>query len=278
LENAYSDLQEDSINLPGRVRLVEQIGHRNLGWATVALNALMLVAAALLGAYTLVFMALALLLVHQYSFRPLRAKARPVAGLLVFALVVTYPFFVGTLIDPEASFLRGLGGGGFESRRFWGMLFFITLWFVAKGMFKNIPDYHGDRAAGLTTSATVFGSRLRAARACAVMTVAAYGSLAALVLTGYERPRVAFALVWFVPAIGNAWRLIRDEDPLRANDYLKTDMVLSACFMASLLLLIAPGWPSVVTIGLGLAILLASDLLQVDSRRSLDVGVTHEAR
>ncbi len=34
------------------------------------------------------------------------------------------------------------------------MWFFLTLWFMAKGTFKNVPDYDGDLAAGVRTSAT----------------------------------------------------------------------------------------------------------------------------
>ena len=46
-----------------------------------------------------------------------------------------------------------------QSWRYLAMWFFLTLWFMAKGTFKNVPDYDGDLAAGIRTSATQCRSR-----------------------------------------------------------------------------------------------------------------------
>ena len=105
LENAYTDLEEDYQNLPGRVFLLAGIGLPKFRLILVAINISMLSLAALIDLYCFAFMCIGLLLVHQYSFRPLRAKGRPFLGVLVFSSVTTYTFFIGALTEPGVPFL-----------------------------------------------------------------------------------------------------------------------------------------------------------------------------
>jgi 4-hydroxybenzoate polyprenyltransferase len=158
-----------------------------------------------------------------------------------------------------------------QSFRYLAMWFFLTLWFMAKGTFKNVPDFAGDRAAGLRTSATVFGTRSRAALAATVATVSAYASLAGLVALGLEGTSILWSLVWLGPVLWNCARLLRAPDGLTGNRILRADMIISSGFIATLLLLVAPTVTSIVVSVAGALILFVSDFLALDSRREVDV-------
>jgi 4-hydroxybenzoate polyprenyltransferase len=262
--------------------LIAKLGLRWLISALIVLNAGMLLAAAALGAHCFVAMVVSLLVVHEYSFGPLRAKRRPILGLLVFAQVVAFPFWIASLTEPGAqSFhvaLDWIGGEHLapsvelEVKRFLLMLAFVSLWFFAKGALKNVPDYDGDRAAGLRTSATLFPTRRHAAVASLALTIAAYSFLAVPVLLGFERTELLATLLWLIPVVWNGVRLVRAEDPGRANQCMKTDIALSSGFIALLVAMNAPTWASVPAIAAGVFVLLVSDLLQLDSRRPIDVA------
>jgi ubiquinone/menaquinone biosynthesis methyltransferase len=270
LANTYTDLDEDCRNLPGRVWLYAQFGARRMRYVLVAVNAFMLAAAALFGVAFFVYMAFAVLGLIQYSFRPLRMKARPVLGLYVFAQAVVFPFISGWLTDSAApSFTK--------SPAFLAMLIYLTVWFLAKGTFKNVPDYDGDRAAGLRTSATVFPSRRSAALFAATATMVAYLSAVVLVVGGWSPPRMLLVLPWSAVALWQCVRLVGAEDGAAANVILRTDMIVSSSFVAALLLLQAPGWGAIAVIAVSGLVLVASDLLNVDSRRDADANKTDAA-
>ncbi len=289
LHNTATDLYEDSRNLPGRVLLLAKLGYRPLVYFCRVLGVLMLLGGALLGWHFAVFMALAVVGLHQYSAPPVRSKGRPILGLWVFAQAVVFPFLFGwttepgnmlpTLITALVAPLRGHASLPAEvtwpSWRYLGMGSFLTLWFMAKGAFKNVPDFDGDRAAGVRTSATQCSTRRTAAVVATAATGSAYLSLTGLVALGLERPRILFALVWLVPVMANCILLVRAEHGPAANDVLRTDMMLSIGFIASLLLLVAPQESSVIAIVVAGMVLLASDLLGLDSRRGADAMAAH---
>jgi 4-hydroxybenzoate polyprenyltransferase len=288
LHNAATDLREDSRNLPGRLLLLARIGHRPLVWSCRALSGLMLAGAVALGAHFALFMALAVAGLHQYSSPPFRTKGRPILGLWVFAQAVVFPFLFGwttepgrmleTLLTSAVAPIRGNAPPpadlAWQSWRYLAMWAFLTLWFMAKGMFKNVPDFGGDRAAGIRTSATVFGSRRAAARLATAATLIAYSTLVALVALGLESHRVLLALLWIVPAGANCLRLVRAEDRMAGNSVLRGDMFISTGFIATLLCLVSPRTESIVLVAIGAMILLASDALALDSRRDMDVEAT----
>jgi 4-hydroxybenzoate polyprenyltransferase len=285
LHNVATDLYEDSRNLPGRVVLLAKVGSRPVILACRWLSLAMIAGAASLGAYFAVFMGLAVVGLHQYSAPPVRSKGRPILGLWVFAQAVVFPFLFGwttapgrmleTLLASMTAPLRGIApppeAAAWQSWRYLAMWFFLTLWFMAKGTFKNVPDYDGDLAAGIRTSATTCPSRRAAALLAASLTIAAYLTLVPLVAFGLERPRILFALAWLVPVGVNCWRLVRAEDGAAGNAILRVDMLISSGFVATLLLLVAPRPENMGMAILGAAILFGSDLLELDSRRDADV-------
>jgi 4-hydroxybenzoate polyprenyltransferase len=286
VHNAAVELEEDSHNLPGRVWLIAKCGHRRLMTFWRVLVAAMMATAIWLGLYFAIFMALAIAGLHQYSAPPVRSKGRPVLGLWVFAQTVVFPFLFGWTTEPGRmleNLLAAIGGavmGGdgpplaaaTTSLRYLGMWFFLTLWFMAKGAFKNVPDYQGDRAAGVRTSASVCRSQRQAALLAAAATILAYLTLIPLVALGLEAPRALFALVWLLPVAANCRRLVLAPDGKAANTVLRADMRLSTAFLATLLLLIAPTIPSLVMTGAAAMMLVGSDALGLDSRREVDAS------
>jgi 4-hydroxybenzoate polyprenyltransferase len=230
-------------------------------------------------------MGLAVVGLHQYSSPPVRSKGRPILGLWVFAQAVVFPFLFGwttapgrmleTLLAAMTAPLRGVApppaAAAWQSWRYLAMWFFLTLWFMAKGTFKNVPDYEGDLAAGIRTSATTCRSRRAAALVAAGSTALAYASLVLLVVLGLEPSRVVLALAWLVPVVINCVRLVRADDAVAGNAILRVDMLISSGFIATLLLLVAPRLENVGVVFVGAAILLGSDLLELDSRRDADV-------
>lgn len=262
LHNTYTDVEEDCRNLPGRMWLLYRFGRPRLLAVLVAVDVFMAAAGLVYGVGFFVFVIIGLAGVHQYSFRPLRMKARPVLGLYLFAQAVVGPLLVGW-------FIHGVRA---PTGPVWAMLGYLFFWFVAKGLFKNVPDYDGDRAVGLRTSATVFPSRVVAARVAAAVTVVAYLALPLLVPAGAIRPRVLYALPLTVLAAVQAWSLVRADDGARANDVLRRDMVLSSVYLGVVLLLQAPTWTSTIIVAVGVVVIGGTDLLAMDSRRSADAS------
>ena len=263
LHNTYTDVEEDCRNLPGRMWLLYRFGRPRLLLVLVAIDVFMAGAALTYGFDFFVFVVIGLVGLHQYSFRPLRMKARPLLGLYVFAQAVVGPFLIGWF---------AAGGVRAPTGAVWAMLAYLFCWFVAKGLFKNVPDYDGDRAVGLRTSATVFASRAAAARFTAAVTVLAYLALPVLVAVGASPPRVLFALPLTIVAAVQAWSLVRAADAAAANTVLRRDMVLSSVFLGVVLLLQEPAWASVVLVAVGVAVIAGTDLLAMDSRRSADAA------
>ncbi|MFJ7203400.1 UbiA family prenyltransferase [Streptomyces sp. NPDC098789] len=267
--NAYTDLAEDSRNLPGRVWQVLRIGHRRLLWISHAMSAVLIGASLFYSVAYVVPMTLALVGAHQYSFLPGRLKARPVTGLFAFSLAVFGPYLLGYFAAPT--------GVRRPTSDAWAILAFLIIWFVAKGMVKNLPDYDGDRDAGLRTSATVFSDRLSAARAATVVTLIGYLSLTGFVLAGSLPLRTLVALPWAVAAFQQCRAMARAVDNGAANAVLKADMLLSTAFLASVLVLRTPGWATGLSVLIGAAILFGSDFLALDSRRKNDGATARQA-
>jgi 4-hydroxybenzoate polyprenyltransferase len=284
LHNSAIDLHEDSRNLPGRVWLLAKLGQRSLLVACRVLAVVMLIGGFALGPHFAVFMSLAAIGLHQYSAPPIRSKGRPLLGTWVFAQAVVFPFLFGWTTEPGnmlSTLFLSMGAHlgvaappppdqAWQSWRYLAMWAFLTLWFMAKGTFKNVPDYTGDRAAGLRTSATIWSSRREAALVATGATLGAYGSLLLLGATGLESPRAMLSLLWIVPIVSNCRRLIKAPDSASANSVLRTDMLLSSGFLATLLLLIVPTERSLAVVLAGAALFLVSDTLGIDSRRKAD--------
>ena len=89
--NAYTDIDEDRINLPQRVKMVEQIGYKRLPYIVAAISAVCLALSFTMNWVFSVILIIALLNGLFYSLRPLRFKTHPVLSLFSFSGAVVFP-------------------------------------------------------------------------------------------------------------------------------------------------------------------------------------------
>ncbi len=269
LYNVHTDLDEDSVNMPGRLGLVGEIGWRRYRTVLAAWSAVVVLASLPLGPGPAGIFLLVLAGSHQYSYRPLRLKARPVAGLLGFALAGYGPLVFGYAVACSAT---GRVDPLPHPAAFLWLLALITLWFTAKGLVKNVPDYDGDKRTGLRTSATVFPTRRAAAVAAGGATVGVHlvAPLFAFLAHGHEG---AGSLRWLllVPAVPfaalQAVRMVRAAGT-QANSVLKQDMWFSFLFIALVLALSAPAAVTVPALAATALLMVAVDALRIDSREN----------
>lgn len=258
--NAITDLAEDEQNLPGRARLVRSLGEQTLLRLVAVVCALIVIAALASTFLVLLLTTAGLVLLLQYSAAPLRAKNRPIAGILIFSLVVSIPFLGGTLLRPAWWSVPDISPAKV------GFFFaYLTLWFCAKGLVKNVPDYYGDKAAGVRTSATAMPSIRSAAVLAAVATIIVYLSLPTVVAGGMP-PRVLFAMAWIVPVGLNMLALVRTADRARLNAVLARDMVISVGYLITILLLLNHSTGALALSAICIVIFCLVDALKIDSR------------
>ncbi|HZN19702.1 MAG TPA: UbiA family prenyltransferase, partial [Micromonosporaceae bacterium] len=116
---------------------------------------------------------------------------------------------------------------------------YFFIWFVAKGFVKNVPDYHGDKAAGLRTSATIMPSLDVAARVAAAVTILVYCLFPIAVVAAGAPRQMLYASVWVPIAAASALALVKRRTPREMNRVLKWDMVVTTGFLATLVLTVA---------------------------------------
>lgn len=263
LHNALTDLAEDAENLPGRLALVHVLGSRNIVRIVGAGLAIAVLICAVTSVLHLAIGIVGAILLLAYSAGPIRAKARPILGLVVFSMVVSVPFLLGATVgsswtEPRDPLTPTLGS--------W--FAFLSLWFVVKGLVKNVPDYHGDRRAGLRTSATIMPS-LRAAAAVAVAgTVGVYLLVIPVVIATHSPVQMFIAAAWIPIAAANVIRMLIESEPIGLNRILKVDLVISAGFLATPVVLSRFGFEAMAVVAGSAALLAVCDIVGADSRSS----------
>ncbi|QPR31415.1 UbiA prenyltransferase family protein [Corynebacterium amycolatum] len=263
LHNSYTDLEEDARNLPGRIALVNAVGVKNLKRMVRYGLALVIILCALIGWLALVLAVAGVLLLLSYSAPPLRLKARPFSGLLIFSFVIAYPF----LIAVTAGETWVQWNSPLEERR-WIWLAYLVLLFMAKGCVKNVPDYEGDLHAGIRNSATRFGSIQKASLFAVFATWICYSLFPLTVFLTQAPSNLYFAIPWALVAMLHVVRLLRSDSPVYLNSVLKWDMAVSVVFLAHLVVLVelsASAW----TVALCcIFIIIFADAIGADSRAS----------
>ena len=78
-------------------------------------------------------------------------------------------------------------------------------------------------------------------------------------------------MLWVIPVVISCRNLIRARSTMEGNHCLKKDMLISTGFISTILLLQFPGIVNFIYVAIGMIVLLFSDALNVDSRRSKDV-------
>lgn len=263
LHNSYTDLEEDARNLPGRTALVYTVGISNLKRMVGCGLALVITLCALIGWFTLGLALVGALLLLSYSAPPLRLKARPFSGLLIFSLVIAYPFLIA--VTAGETWVRW--NSPLEGRN-WIWFLYLVLLFMAKGCVKNVPDYEGDLQGGIRNSATIFKSIHKAALFAVLATWICYFLYPFVVHGTHDPPNLYFAIPWALVAMAHVTRLLNSESPAYLNSVLKWDMAVSVVFLAHLVVLVdlsASAWAVAASC---LFIIAFTDLIGADSRAS----------
>jgi len=261
--NAVTDLVEDGKNVPGRLTLVETAGVGLLRRTVYAGLALMLVLSLVISLAQSLLWVFSVFLVLGYSSPRWRLKGRPVVGMAVFSMAVTEPYIAGALLgDSWGEIPR------YDSYQPLLIGVFLFCWYFAKGIMKNVPDYAGDKAAGLRTIPALMSSQHSAAWAAATATTAVYAAFPVLVLVGDLPDRLLVAALVGVPAVANMAAMVRARTPLQYNLVGQRDMYVSVVFLGLLLLGLRPT-PGSALIGLLAVVVMAgSDVFGMDSRAS----------
>lgn len=264
LFNGYSDIAEDNENLPARLYLLGLYGRRRLLRSAYAVCLIMLALAALVSPIFVLMTAICIVIAHQYSLPPFRVKARPVLSIGLFALDVAFPFLMAPAVTKHGPAVLG-------NWQFMIMAAYLFAWFAAKGLVKNLPDYYGDRNAGLSTSATISSTRLRAAVVASVATITVYLGPVLLVAGGHFSEKYLLSLVWFPVVCIQCARMILRDDSHSANNMLRFDMVVSTGYLSTWILLIDPTVSSISIVAGSLVVIFLMDALKLDTRRKKDV-------
>ena len=183
--NAYTDRDEDEENLPGRVSMVDYVGPTRL--RNVALGSFMAVVFVAFWLDTVfgVVMTVAALDCIFYSMPPLRLKARPLASLMAFSGAFGFPLVAGYLLTSPTISLPPI-------------VAIMTFWFFTYGAVKNLPDYHGDKEAGLRTPATIFDTRRDAVVFAAALLLTPFPLILGAALSGLIATKYLLLLVFLL--------------------------------------------------------------------------------
>ena len=141
--NAYADRKEDALNQPARAFWLDQVGDKGVRATAVSLYCLSVVLSVFLSPLFIVILLIGILNSVFYSARPFRFKSHPLSALISFSCALALPF------------LGGLSVAG-TPNLFSPMLWLVTYFMFCYGTVKNLPDYAGDKKAGVRTSATIF--------------------------------------------------------------------------------------------------------------------------
>lgn len=183
--NAYTDRDEDAINLPDRVSLVECVGATTLRNVSLASFVVVVVGAFVINPVFGGVMTLAVLDSYFYSMPPLRLKARPLGSLLAFSGAFGFPLAGGYLLASSTVTVPPI-------------VWIMTYWFFTYGAVKNLPDYHGDKEAGLRTPATIFETQYDAILFAGLLLLSPFPIIAGAALTGVVATKYLWLLA-FVP-------------------------------------------------------------------------------
>lgn len=267
LHNSYTDLEEDARNLPGRLQLVKRIGTRCLSVIVGVGLAIIIMLCALLGWLPLLLALIGALLLLSYSAQPLRVKARPISGLVVFSLVVAFPFIIGAVVG-----VKWMTPNLDLTWNVWAWWGYLILLFIAKGCVKNVPDYYGDKDAGIRNSATIMSDRKKAAFVAVIITWIAYLAFP-LVVWVTNSPKLLFwACPWVLFAMWHVSRLLNSEDTKFLNSVLKWDMSVSVIFLSHLAVLSDLSIHACIVTAICLLLLAISDIVGADSRATIHLS------
>lgn len=252
--NAYTDVDEDKINLPHRAELVERIGSKGVLYASLFLYAITILLSYLLMPF--LFFIIYLVAVFDsffYSMPPLRFKANPYASLIAFSGAIFFPFVGAWSLSGNLSNL-------------WSIAFFLTYWFLTYGTIKNIPDYTGDKVVGLKTSATIFRERRTAIKFSFAFLITPYILLILLLLFNYLNIKFLSLLIGlpFISLI--MYKALNLQEFGKLEKIHTWGFFYAVSFLSLFLFLLYPTINSIILILFLFIVLLSINITKFDSR------------
>ncbi|MEV7796653.1 UbiA family prenyltransferase [Streptomyces sp. NPDC087512] len=261
--NAVTDLVEDGKNVPGRLKLVETAGVQTLQRIVYAGLGVMLALSLMISFAQSLLWIFSAFLVLGYSSPRLRLKGRPIIGMAVFSMAVTEPYIAGALLGESWWEIPQ-----YDSHQPVVLGVFLFCWYFAKGIMKNVPDYEGDKAAGLRTIPALMSSKQSAAWAAAAATTLVYVAFPVLVLVSDIPDRLVFVGLMVLPAVGNMAGMVLARTPIEYNRVGQRDMYVSVVFLGLLLFGWRPSVGSALIALLAVAVMVWTDVSGRDSRAS----------
>jgi 4-hydroxybenzoate polyprenyltransferase len=173
--NAYADRKEDAINQPARAFWLDQVGDKGVRATAIFLYCLSVVLSVFLSPLFIVILLIGIFNSVFYSARPLRFKSHPLSALVSFSCALALPFLGGLSVNGAPNL-------------FSPMLWLVTYFMFCYGTVKNLPDYVGDKKAGVRTSATIFNKVSSAILFTGLLLFTPYILLVSLVVLGLLQP------------------------------------------------------------------------------------------
>lgn len=153
LGNTVSDLWEDKVNTPHRVKIARYFGLKRVLRMNDLLSFIMVVLSFFtLNIYFVLVVLLGSWLMNQYNFKPFQFKRRTFLSLVSFAGGVYGPFILAYVLSNKSTFVA-------PSTQYIWLFILLSIWYALFGTAKNVQDYDGDKEAGIVTSATLFRSK-----------------------------------------------------------------------------------------------------------------------
>jgi 4-hydroxybenzoate polyprenyltransferase len=253
LLNAYTDIEEDQVNLPRRVMMIDRLGLNNLMNLVIILYGFTSVLALLMPFWFKVVYIASVFDTVFYSLEPLRLKARPLLSMVSFSGAVLLPGVASWTLNNDLVNTPPL-------------LLFLGYMFFTYCVLKNLPDYDGDMLAGLRTSATVFKTREQASKVAAMILSSPFLVLAGLLVFGILAPKYGLLFV-LLPLVLYLGRLAIEGDSYETLEKLHTFGLVYVVLFLVLTLLITT--PTIVSMGFIASTLLIQAMIlknKLDSR------------
>jgi 4-hydroxybenzoate polyprenyltransferase len=201
--NAYADRTEDVVNQPARVFWLDQVGSNGIRAAVVFLYGLSFALSIFLSQLFIAILVIGVFNSIFYSARPFRFKTHPLSALISFSAALALPFLGGLSVQGTPDLNNP-------------MLWLVTYFMFTYGTVKNLPDYTGDKRAGVKTSATIFKNINNAILFAGTLLFTPYVLLISLVAFGLLEP-IYLATLALLPLLGYVFykmHLAKDSEHL----------------------------------------------------------------
>jgi len=261
LGNTVSDLREDRVNTPHRVKVARFFGIKRvlrmndiLSFIMIALSLLsrnvFFIGAVMLGSW----------LMNQYNFRPFQFKRKTFLSLFSFAGGVYGPFLLAYFLSNPGSIMA-------PSLQMLWLFILLTVWYGFFGTAKNVQDYDGDKASGIRTTATLFSSKENAVRFVGIVLVASLMLFVIPVLAGVLPLHFLYLQLWLLFVIPVQILNYRNRNNPAALKKIQSKFFLyPILFMPSIMLVMNLSWFTAAFIGLLLLLLFLFEKMNLDAR------------